>query len=82
MKISRPGYLKRRMKLNPDAYLCCFYADGGYKTYDRYLVPAADGSTIVSRNKVNSGRENTKPRAAPGPGCLYDAHNRLPALQV
>ena len=53
MEISKPGYLKQRMKLNPLAFyeLCRhhnrnFYAEPGFSAFHGYLVPAADGSGI------------------------------------
>ncbi len=90
-KISKPGYLKQRMKLNPEAFSYLyhfhnknFYADGGYKTYNGYLVLAADGSTILLPTTEetletygSSSRENTKPQAALGLACLYDVLNRM-----
>lgn len=90
-KISKPGYLKQRMKLNPEAFTHLyrfhnknFYADGGYKTYNGYLVLAADGSTVLLPTTKEtlevygtSSRENTKPQAALGLGCLYDVLNRM-----
>lgn len=90
-KISKPGYLKQRMKLNPEAFSYLyhfhnknFYADGGYKTYNGYLVLAADGSTVLLPTTKEtletygtSSRENTKRQAALGLACLYDVLNRM-----
>lgn len=90
-KISKPGYLKQRMKLNPEAFSHLyhfhnknFYADAGYKTYNGYLVLAADGSTVLLPTTKEtletygtSSRENAKPQAALGLACLYDVLNRM-----
>ena len=90
-KISKPGYLKQRMKLNPEAFSYLyhfhnknFYADGGYKTYNGYLILAVDGSTVLLPTTSEtlevygtSSRENTKPQAALGLECLYDVLNRM-----
>ena len=53
VSISKPGYLKQRMKLNPDAFLELykyhnrnFYADSTFSTYKDHLILAADGSDI------------------------------------
>ena len=53
VSISKPGYLKQRMKLNPDAFLELykyhnrnFYADSTFSTYKNHLILAADGSDI------------------------------------
>ena len=53
VSISKPGYLKQRMKLNPDAFLELykyhnrnFYADSTFLTYKDHLILAADGSDI------------------------------------
>lgn len=49
-EISKPGYLKQRMKLNPLAFYELyryhnrnFYAEPGFSTFQGYLVLAADG---------------------------------------
>lgn len=90
-EISKPGYLKQRMKLNPDAFLDLyryhnknFYNEPGYATYNGYLILAADGSNLnVPTNKETletfgtSSRKNTKPQASIGLGCLYDVMNRM-----
>ena len=91
MEISKPGYLKQRMKLNPLAFYELyrhhnrnFYADPGFSVFHGYLVLAADGSGInipATRETLEtfgtSGRKGTKPRASTGPGCLYDVMNRM-----
>lgn len=53
VNISKPGYLKQRMKLNPEAFSELyhyhnrnFYSEPGFSTYHGYLVLAADGSDI------------------------------------
>ena len=90
-EISKPGYLKQRMKLNPDAFLDLyhyhnknFYSEPGYATYNGYLVLAADGSNLnIPTTKETletfgtSSRKNTKPQASIGLGCLYDVMNRM-----
>ncbi|PZW92773.1 hypothetical protein C7439_13036, partial [Lachnoanaerobaculum umeaense] len=54
-EISKPGYLKQRMKLNPDAFKFLyqehnknFYQDEEVElyTYKGFLILAADGSDI------------------------------------
>ena len=91
MAISKPGYLKQRMKLNPDAFLDLyhyhnknFYAEAGFDTYKGWLVLAADGSDInipttpeTLETYGSSSRKGTKPQAAVGLGCLYDVMNRM-----
>ena len=49
MEISKPGYLKQRMKLNPLAFYELyrhhnrnFYAEPGFSAFHGYLVLAAD----------------------------------------
>lgn len=89
--ISKPGYLKQRMKLNPDAFLDLyhfhnknFYSESGYSTRNGFLVLAADGSdiniptTAETLERFGSGsRKNTKPQAQIGLGCIYDVLNRM-----
>ena len=93
MKISKPGYLKQRMKLNPEAFVDLyqfhnrnFYSDPETELYNinGFLVLAVDGSDINIPTTPetlevygNSSRKNTKPRAQIGLGCLYDALNRM-----
>ncbi len=90
-EISKPGYLKQRMKLNPDAFLDLyhyhnknFYSEPGYATYNGYLILAADGSGLnIPTNAETlerfgtSSRKDTKPQASIGLGCLYDVMNRM-----
>ena len=91
VSISKPGYLKQRMKLNPDAFLELykyhnrnFYADSSFSTYKDYLILAADGSdinipTTAETLKLygSASRKNTKPQAQIGLGCIYDVMNRM-----
>ena len=91
MEISKPGYLKQRMKLNPLAFYELyrhhnrnFYAEPGFSTFQGYLVLAADGSGInipttgeTLKEFGTSSRKGTKPQAAIGLGCLYDVMNRM-----
>ena len=91
MEISKPGYLKQRMKLNPLAFYELyrhhnrnFYADPGFSHFHGYLVLAADGSGInipTTRETLEtfgtSSRKGTKPQASIGLGCLYDVMNRM-----
>ena len=91
MEISKPGYLKQRMKLNPLAFYELyrhhnrnFYAEPGFSAFHGYLVLAADGSGInipTTRETLEefgtSSRKGTKPQASIGLGCLYDVMNRM-----
>ena len=91
MSTSKPGYLKQRMKLNPDAFLELykyhnrnFYADSTFSTYKNHLILAADGSdinipTTTETLKLygSASRKNTKPQAQIGLGCIYDVMNRM-----
>ena len=92
-KISKPGYLKQGMKLNPEAikYLYQFHNRNFYKdpeaelyTFNGYLVLAADGSNVNIPTTPetlevfgSSSRKGTKRQAALGLACLYDALNRM-----
>lgn len=93
IQISKPGYLKQRMKLNPDAFKYLyqkhnrsFYHDPEAElyTFKGFLVLAADGSNINLPTTPetleifgSSSRKGTKPQAALGLACLYDALNRM-----
>ncbi len=93
MQISKPGYLKQRMKLNPEAFVDLyqfhnnnFYTDPDTELYtiNGFLVLAADGSDInipttpeTIQTYGNASRNNTKLRAQIGLGCLYDTLNRM-----
>lgn len=90
-EISKPGYLKQRMKLNPLAFYELyryhnknFYAEPGFSTFQGCLVLAADGSGInipTTQETLEmfgtSSRKGTKPQASIGLGCLYDVMNRM-----
>lgn len=90
-QISKPGYLKQRMKLNPDAFLDLyhfhnknFYSEPGYSTLKGFLILAADGSDInipttpeTLERFGTASRKNTKPQAQIGLGCIYDVLNRM-----
>ncbi len=90
-EISKPGYLKQRMKLNPLAFYELyrhhnrnFYADSGFSTFHGHLVLAADGSGIniptteeTLETFGTSSRKGAKPQASIGLGCLYDVMNRM-----
>lgn len=91
VEISKPGYLKQRLKLNPLAFYELyryhnknFYSEPGYSTFQGHLVLAADGSGIniptteeTLETFGTSSRKGTKPQAAIGLGCLYDVMNRM-----
>lgn len=92
-EISKPGYLKQRMKLNPEAIKFLyqnhnknFYSDPEITPYlyKEHLVFAVDGSDIniptPPENLERFGtesRKGTKPQAQIGLGCLYDVLNRF-----
>ena len=92
-QISKPGYLKQRMKLNPEAFVDLyqfhnrnFYSDPEAELYtiNGFLVLAADGSNInvpttpeTMAAYGSSSRKGTKPQASLGLECLYDALNRM-----
>lgn len=90
--ISKVGYLKQRLKLNPFAFLALarhhaksFYQDPEMvKKKNNYLILAADGSAIniptTDENLAvygNSSRKNVKPQAQLSISCLYDTLNRM-----
>ena len=93
VEISKPGYLKQRMKLNPEAFKYLyqshnknFYQDTDIEpyTYNGYLVLAADGSNInipttaETVEKYGSASvRGGKPCAQIGLGCIYDVLNRF-----
>ena len=92
-EISKPGYLKQRMKLNPDAFKFLyqehnknFYQDEEVEpyTYKGFLILAADGSDInipttdETIEKYGSASvRGVKPCAQIGLGCIYDVLNRF-----
>ena len=91
--ISKPGYLKQRMKLNPYAFIDLyqfhnknFYQDPETELYtlNGFLVLAADGSNVnvpTTPETIEvygtSSRKGTKPQASLGLACLYDTLNRI-----
>ncbi len=93
VQISKPGYLKQRMKLNPEAFVDLyqfhnrnFYSDPDAElyTYNGFLVLAVDGSDInipttpeTLEMYGNASKRGGKPCAQIGLGCLYDALNRM-----
>ncbi len=93
IKISKPAYLKQRMKLNPEAFKYLyqshnanFYHDDEITpyTYKGFLVLAADGSDInipttpeTLEKYGDASRSSGKPCAQLGLGCLYDVLNRF-----
>lgn len=93
IQISKPGYLKQRMKLNPEAFIDLyqfhnrnFYSDPDAElyTFNGFLVLAVDGSDInipTTPETValygDASVRGGKPCAQIGLGCLYDALNRM-----
>lgn len=93
VEISKPGYLKQRMKLNPDAIKFLyqnhnknFYSDPEITPYlyKGHLVFAADGSDINIPTTPETlelygtaSKKGSKPQAQIGLGCLYDVLNRF-----
>ena len=92
-QLSKPGYLKQRMKLNPEAFVDLyqfhnrnFYSDPDAELYtiNGFLVLAVDGSDInipTTQETLaiygNASKRGSKPCAQIGLGCLYDALNRM-----
>ena len=90
-ELSKPGYLKRRMLLNPKAFLFLvdnhnrnFYSDGVARTFGNHLVLAVDGSTVLipsTQENIDtygtSGRKGNKPQAALGLSCVHDVLNKM-----
>ena len=93
IQISKPGYLKQRMKLNPEAFVDLyqfhnrnFYSDPDAElyTFNGFLVLAVDGSDInipTTPETIamfgDASVRGGKPCAQIGLGCLYDALNRM-----
>lgn len=93
VQISKPGYLKQRMKLNPEAFIDLyqfhnrnFYSDPEAElyTFNGSLVLAVDGSDInipTTPETIamygNASVRGGKPCAQIGLGCLYDSLNRM-----
>ena len=92
-QISKPGYLKQRMKLNPEAFVDLyqfhnrnFYSDPDTELYNinGFLILAADGSDInipTTQETLaiygNASKRGGKPCAQIGLGCLYDTLNHM-----
>lgn len=87
--ISKPGYLKARLKLNPLAlrelarsHAAGVYADGDYKTYKGMVVVAIDGSTAnvpttaETLARWGTSTSNGRPQAAMGISSAYDPLTR------
>lgn len=93
IQISKPGYLKQRMKLNPEAFIDLyqfhnrnFYSDPDAElyTFHGFLVLAVDGSDInipTTPETIamfgDAAVRGGKPCAQIGLGCLCDALNRM-----
>jgi hypothetical protein len=90
--ISKVGYLKQRLKLNPVAFrvLARHHAENFYKDTQMvkkkngYLVLAVDGSVMniptTKENLItygNASNKNMKPHAQLGISCLYDTINKM-----
>lgn len=89
--ISKVGYLKQRMKLNPCAikelyefHTRNFYADGELRLYKKHLVLAIDGSGInIPTNPEtvetygSPSKNGTKLQAQLGLSCIYDVLNKM-----
>jgi len=89
--ISKPGYLKQRLKLAPEAImaLCDFhnkslYRDEEMQTFKDHLILASDGSGInVPTTQETLGKygssckHNSKKQASLGLYCLYDVINKI-----
>lgn len=91
-KISKPGYLKQRMKLNPKAFLelMRFHTSNFYKDttsvtkWKDYIVLATDGSSCnvpLTKENVtiygNTSKHGRKERPQIGISCLFDVVNRM-----
>jgi len=88
--ISKPGYLKQRFKLAPEAImaLCDFhnmslYREEEMRTFKGYLVLAVDGSCInvptnpeTLREYGTSSSPKVKQQATIGLSCMYDVINK------
>jgi hypothetical protein len=89
--ISKPGYLKQRLKLASEAImaLCDFhneslYRDEDMQTFKGYLILAADGSDInvptTPETLIKYGTccgHDIKKQAILGLSCLYDVINKV-----
>lgn len=90
--ISKPGYLKQRMKLNPEAFkllaihhAASFYKDSSaVKYWKDYLILAIDGTTLnVPLTEENiyqygdTAKHGRRGRPQIGLSCLFDVKNRV-----
>ncbi len=90
--ISKVGYLKQRMKLNPLAikilnehHVNNYYNNCDYlKTWNGFIITAIDGSDLnlpTTRETLsyfgNACRKGWKEKAQAGISCLYDCLNRI-----
>ena len=91
-QISEPGYLKQRLKLNPEAFKVLakhhaaqFYTDTqAVQTYKSHLILAADGTSLnVPLTEQNlqvygdTSEHGSRGRPQAGLSCLYDVINRV-----
>lgn len=73
-EISKPGYLKQRMKLNPEAIKFL------YQNHNRNFYSDPEITPYLYKKHLrfgSSSRKGTKPQAQIGLGCLYDVLNRF-----
>lgn len=93
VQISKPAYLKQRMKLNPEAFADLYQShnrnfytdlDSELYTFHGFLVLAVDGPDInipTTPETIamfgDAAVRGGKPCAQIGLGCLYDALNRM-----
>ncbi|MEC0232668.1 IS4 family transposase [Paenibacillus alba] len=90
--ISKVGYLKQRLKLNPAAFLSLarhharnFYDDGQMvKKFKGYLILAVDGSAVNVPTTIetlstygNASRDHMKPQAQLTLSSLFDTMNKM-----
>ena len=89
--ISKPGYLKQRLKLAPEAImsLCDFHNESLYREEDMqdfkgHLILASDGSGInvpttqeTLRKYGSSSNHDARKQASLGLSCLYDVINKV-----
>jgi len=89
--ISKVGYLKQRMKLNPDAikelyefHTKYFFADWELRLYKKHLILAVDGSGInIPTNTAtvetygSPSKNGTKLQEQLGLSCIYDVLNKI-----
>jgi len=90
--ISKPGYLKQRMKLNPEAFkllsihhAASFYRDtSAIKSWKGYLILAVDSTTLnipLTEENIhqygNTAKHDRRGRPQIGLSCLFDVKNRV-----